>query len=93
MAASDFKCLALAFLLLATLFAHNQASRDKSEFGETIFSGSKIDIGGCRPRDCHNIGHCWCCIYQNQVAALTPGGCVKEKSECLSKCHKPPQRD
>ncbi|KAI3886891.1 hypothetical protein MKW92_013745 [Papaver armeniacum] len=84
MATSDFKKFALVLLLLSSLFSLHQANRD--ELGEIIGS-SKINISGCRPRHCEEIGSCWCCIYIKD-----PKRCVKEKNVCVSNCHEPPNK-
>ncbi|KAI3926480.1 hypothetical protein MKW98_003833 [Papaver atlanticum] len=88
MATSDFKRLGLVFLLLMTLLALSQASRDISELGEIVTSGnSNVYFSGCVPRKC-DIGKCWCCVYEKDMYQ----GCATEKDGCISRCHKPPQR-
>ncbi|KAI3992194.1 hypothetical protein MKX01_038273 [Papaver californicum] len=84
----DFKRSDFVFLLLTTLFALNQASRDIMELGEVIASGSsKLYIPRCRPRQCEGMGSCWCCIYLEGAKR-----CTKEKDVCIANCHAPPQR-
>ncbi|KAI3870920.1 hypothetical protein MKX03_025108 [Papaver bracteatum] len=84
MAWCTFKRFALLFLLLSSLFSLDQANRD--ELGEIIGS-SKINISGFRPRQCKEIGSCWCCIYIEN-----PKRCVKEKNVCVANCQEPQKR-